>query len=286
VLILGVNPRRPLDADCRAFFRLIAHHVALALTNAAAHEAERARARELEEIALTLQRSLLPRRLPEVPGVELAASYVPAGHGLEVGGDFYDAIELGDGRIVIAIGDVAGHGILAAAVMGQLLHALRAYALEGHMPAVLTANLDRLVLDAELTMTTCLCGVFDPVSGILEYANAGHPPPLIRRAGGSVERAWDGRGVALGVGPSAPRKQTRLQLAVGDVLLLYTDGLIERRGEPLDVGIDRLATLLAGAAPAAAAICGEIVAALTSEPADDIALLALGLAPRAGTELS
>ncbi len=137
VLILGVNPRRPLDADYRAFFRLVAHHVALALTNAAAHEAGRARARELEEIALTLQRSLLPRGLPEVPGVELR-----------------------DGRIVIAIGDVAGHGVLAAAVMGQLRNALRAYALEGHMPAVVTASLDRLVLDAELTMTTCLCGVF------------------------------------------------------------------------------------------------------------------------------
>jgi serine phosphatase RsbU (regulator of sigma subunit) len=120
--------------------------------------------------------------------VELAGHYVPAGRALEVGGDLYDAIELGDGRVAVAIGDVAGHGVLAAAVMGQLRHALRAYALEGHMPAVLAASLDRLVLDAELTMTTCLCGVFDPATGTLEYANAGHPPPLIRRAGGSVER--------------------------------------------------------------------------------------------------
>jgi hypothetical protein len=283
-LVLGVSPRLTLDPDYRGFFRLIAHHVASALASAAGYETERARAGEMEEIALTLQCSLLPRRLPEVSGVELTGHYVPAGRALEVGGDFYDAIELGDDRVAVAIGDVAGHGVLAAAVMGQLRHALRAYALAGHMPAVLAASLDRLVLDAELTMTTCLCGVFDPATGTLEYANAGHPPPLIRRAGGSVERVREGLSVALGVAPNAQREQARMHLSVGDVLLLYTDGLVEHRGEAIDLGIDRLAVQLAQAPPVAAAICSEIVAAIESEPTDDIALLALGRATPAGRD--
>ena len=123
---------------------------------------ERDRAREMEDVALTLQRSLLPRELPEVLGAELCGRYVPASESLEIGGDFYDATALGDGRVVITIGDVAGHGVLAAAVMGQVRQAVRAYAFEGHPPAALMDRLDLLVSDSDLAMTTCLCGILDP----------------------------------------------------------------------------------------------------------------------------
>ena len=146
---------------------------------------ERDRAREMEDVALTLQRSLLPRELPDVLGAELCGRYVPASESLEIGGDFYDATALGDGRVVITIGDVAGHGVLAAAVMGQVRQAVRAYAFEGHPPAALMDRLDLLVSDSDLAMTTCLCGIFDPATGTLRFSNAGHPPPLIRRADGT-----------------------------------------------------------------------------------------------------
>ncbi|MGZ6695474.1 MAG: SpoIIE family protein phosphatase [Solirubrobacteraceae bacterium] len=235
---------------------------------------ERDRARQMEEIALTLQRSLLPHALPAVPGAALAARYVPAGRSLEVGGDFYDAVELADGRVAIAIGDVAGHGVLAAAVMGQVRQGLRAYALEGHAPATLMSNLDRLVLDGHLVMTTCLCAIVDAATGTIEFANAGHPPPLLRRADGRVERLAAGLSRPLGV-LEKPYAQARAHLEAGDALLLYTDGLIERRGESIEAGIDRLAAWLADLQPAPEAICDGIVGALDPELADDAALLVL-----------
>jgi signal transduction histidine kinase/serine phosphatase RsbU (regulator of sigma subunit) len=236
---------------------------------------ERDRARDVEQIAVTLQRSLLPRALPDVEGAALAGRYEPAGRSLEVGGDFYDAVELADGRVVIAIGDVAGHGVLAAAMMGQLRHALRAYAIEGHRPAGLMGRLDRLVLESELDMTTCLCGIFDPVTGSLDFANAGHLPPLIRRADGGVERLEGGLSYPLGVAAGQDHAQASGRLAPGDVLLLYTDGLVERRGEVIDEGIDRLAGRLAAASGSPGDICRQVSAGLDPDAPDDIALLVL-----------
>src|SRR5918994_822884 len=199
----------------------------------------------MEDVALTLQRSLLPRALPEVLGTELCGRYVPASESLEIGGDFYDATALGDGRLVITIGDVAGHGVLAAAVMGQVRQAVRAYAFEGHTPAGLMDRLDLLVSDSDLAMTTCLCGILDPAAGVLRFSNAGHPPPLLRRADGSVERVVDGLSHPLGVTMAHRHVEAEVKLELGEALLLYTDGLVERRGEVIDVGIDRLAARLA-----------------------------------------
>ena len=246
---------------------------------------ERERAKQIEDAALTLQRSLLPRALPDVLGARLAGRYVPAGSPLEIGGDFYDATELGDGRVAIAIGDVAGHGVLAAAVMGQVRQALRAYVLDGHPPDALMTRLDRLVHESELAMTTCLCGIFDPGGGRLEFSNAGHPPPLIRRADGRVERVEGGLSQPLGASMGVQHKQGEVRLEVGDTLLLYTDGLVERRGETIDVGIDRLAERLSAGAPVPDAICESIVDALEGDLADDVALLALVREPMAGTVL-
>jgi serine phosphatase RsbU (regulator of sigma subunit)/anti-sigma regulatory factor (Ser/Thr protein kinase) len=248
-------------------------------------ERERERAREMEGVALTLQRSLLPRQLPDVLGARLAGRYVPAGQSLEIGGDFYDATELGDGRVAITIGDVAGHGVLAAGVMGQVRQALRAYVLEGHPPAELMSRLDRLVHESELAMTTCLCGIFDPANGKLRFANAGHPPPLIRRAGGGVERLEGALSRPLGTWAGVHHAQDEVELGVGDTLLLYTDGLVERRGETIDVGIDRLAERLAGAPAGPEEVCASIAGALEPRLGDDVALLALVRTEMAATEL-
>ena len=236
---------------------------------------ERARAREMEDVALTLQRSLLPRDLPDVLGTELCGRYVPASESLEIGGDFYDATALGDGRLVLTIGDVAGHGVLAAAVMGQVRQAVRAYAFEGHPPAALMDRLDLLVSDSGLAMTTCLCGIFDPAMGILRFANAGHPPPLLRRADGTIERVTDGLSHPLGVTMAHRHVEAELTLGLGEALLLYTDGLVERRGEVIDVGIDRLADRLASGFTSAEEACERIVAELAQNLSDDVAILAV-----------
>jgi len=242
---------------------------------------ERDRAREMEETALTLQRSLLPRELPDVLGAELCGRYVPASESLEIGGDFYDATALGDGRVVITIGDVAGHGVLAAAVMGQVRQAVRAYAFEGHPPAALMDRLDLLVSESDLAMTTCLCGIFDPGTGVLRFSNAGHPPPLLRRANGTVERVMEALSHPLGVTLAHRHSEAEVRLALGDALLLYTDGLVERRGEIIDTGIDRLADLLASGFASAADACGRIVDGLDDGLLDDIAILAVARTPMA-----
>ena len=246
---------------------------------------ERERAREMEDVALALQRSLLPRALPDVLGTELCGRYVPASESLEIGGDFYDATALGDGRLVITIGDVAGHGVLAAAVMGQVRQAVRAYAFEGHTSAGLMDRLDLLVSDSGLAMTTCLCGILDPATGVLKFSNAGHPPPLLRRADGSVERVEEGLSHPLGVTMAHRHVEAEVTLGIGEALLLYTDGLVERRGEIIDEGIDRLAARLAAGSVDAEEACERIVAELEDDLADDIALLAITRTPMAGERL-
>jgi signal transduction histidine kinase/serine phosphatase RsbU (regulator of sigma subunit)/anti-sigma regulatory factor (Ser/Thr protein kinase) len=246
---------------------------------------ERERAREMEDVALTLQRSLLPRALPDVLGAELCGRYVPASESLEIGGDFYDATALGDGRLVITIGDVAGHGVLAAAVMGQVRQAVRAYAFEGHAPAGLMDRLDLLVSDSGLAMTTCLCGILDPGTGILRFANAGHPPPLVRRADGAIERITSGLSHPLGVTMAHRHTEAEVVLELGEALLLYTDGLVERRGEVIDIGIDRLADRFALGFTSAEEACERIVEELGQDLADDAALLAVTRTPMAGEHL-
>jgi serine phosphatase RsbU (regulator of sigma subunit)/anti-sigma regulatory factor (Ser/Thr protein kinase) len=298
-LVLGASPRHHLDENYRDFFRMIARQLSDALSSAADMRAtlevtrlrdalasgELERAREMEEVALTLQRSMLPRALPDVLGAELSGRYVPASESLEIGGDFYDATALGDGRLVITIGDVAGHGVFAAAVMGQVRQAVRAYAFEGHPPAALMDRLDLLVSDSDLAMTTCLCGILDPSTGLLRFANAGHPPPLVRRADGTVERVTEGLSHPVGVTMAHRHVEAELTLGMGEALLLYTDGLVERRGEIIDAGIDRLAARLAAGFTSAGDACERIVSDLEDNLSDDAALLFVARTPMAGERL-
>jgi serine phosphatase RsbU (regulator of sigma subunit)/anti-sigma regulatory factor (Ser/Thr protein kinase) len=222
----------------------VVHAEELAATAAVA--VDRAQSyRRLRDVALTLQRSLLPVGQPELDELEIAARYVAGVEGTEVGGDWYDVVPLGAGRTGLVIGDVMGRGVKAAAVMGQLRSAVRAYARLELPPVELLERLDDLVHDLNPgQIVTAVYGVHDPVSGTLTLANAGHPPPLVVEPAGAVRRLDADTGAPLGLQAASFTEQT-VALHTGALLTLYTDGLVERRGRDLDEGIDELTTLLA-----------------------------------------
>jgi PAS domain S-box-containing protein len=237
--------------------------------------------------AETLQRSLLPERLPRIDGVDLAARYIPAGTGAGVGGDWYDAIELRDGRVAVVVGDVVGHGLRAAASMGQLRNACRAYALVESSPADVVARLNRLVATGgEEVMATVLYLVLDRETGEVVYTSAGHPPPLVVGPEGA-EFLDGGRSVPVGATESAVFREASATLPEQATLFLYTDGLVERR----DVGLDdRLAQLRAASSAIGgdlSDICDQVLAGVlgTTSPSDDVALLAVRPAPVARDRL-
>ena len=211
-----------------------------------------------------------------MPGVGLCSCYLPLMSGVGVGGDFYDALALEDGRLALSIGDVAGKGLPAASAMGRICHALRAYALEEATPADALERLDRLVVEAGDDMATALHLVLDPATGAVAYASAGHPPALRVTAGGETEWLSDALAPPLGAGVS-PRPQATTQLEPGDRLVLYTDGLIERRGRSLDAGLERLEQGAAGRAfdDLCEGLVDEIAGADGFD--DDVAVLAVEL---------
>lgn len=215
----------------------VAARAALALDNA------RLFARHYD-VAVTLQRSLLPRSLPRLVGWEIAAAYLPGAAGTEVGGDFYEAFIGPDGRLVFAIGDVMGRGIRAAAVMGQVRAVLRGYALEGHAPAALLSRLNVMVSAMEdSSIVTCLVGMVDLASGDAEMACAGHVPPIRLEPTIACGAVPLDPGPPLGVlGP--PYVTTSVRLAAGGTLVLVTDGLVESRDQPVDDGIAALCAAL------------------------------------------
>jgi serine phosphatase RsbU (regulator of sigma subunit) len=247
---------------------------------------EEARARRTHEIAEALQRSLLPERIPQIPAMALAARYVPATADMEVGGDWYDVIQIRGGLIGLAIGDVAGHGPQAAATMGQLRMALRAYAIQDPSPVSVMSGVHQLVSHLPIPeMVTLMYLVFDPATRKLRFSNAGHPPPLV--FGGGKSRYLEG-GVSppLGVTADPHFTETSLDLPAGATLLLYTDGLVERRDESIQVGLDRLLRVAAGHDSSDVdELCDHILASLieSDHVSDDIALVAMRpLPPRAG----
>ncbi|MER7671962.1 SpoIIE family protein phosphatase [Kitasatospora sp. NPDC096128] len=188
-----------------------------------------------------LQRAMLPRTLPRLPGIASAARYLPSTEGMQIGGDWYDLLKLPDGRIGLVIGDVQGHNAEATAVMGQLRSGLRAYATDGHDPAATLARTSRLLaeLDTEL-FATCLYLTLDPADGRLAAARAGHPAPVrIAADGTAVELELPG-GPPLGVDPGQPYPLTTDRLAGGETLLAYTDGLVEDREEDYDESVHRM----------------------------------------------
>jgi len=231
-------------------------------------------------IAVSLQRSLLPEDLPTVPFVDLSGSYVPAEKAVRVGGDWYDALALADGTVLLVIGDVAGQGLPAASVMGELRSAARAYALEGHAPAALLRRMDALMRTTGRTfMATCLCMRLYPATGALTYASAGHPPALLRDPDGTVRQLTGALAAPLGFLSARRGPEAETELPPGSALVMYTDGLVERRGLSIDVGIDALGRALrdSGGDPSA----GGLLAALDAEGGldDDVALLVARAVP-------
>jgi serine phosphatase RsbU (regulator of sigma subunit)/DNA-binding response OmpR family regulator/anti-sigma regulatory factor (Ser/Thr protein kinase) len=214
--------------------QLVAERVAVALERARLYERE-------HTVSTALQRSLLPGDLPEVPGTRSAVRYKPAGWGLEAGGDWYDAVEQPSGTVAFAVGDVVGRGIPAAAMMGQLRHSLRAYLAEGHDPASALARLDALIeRSGPGTLATVACVAYHPRTGELEYASAGHPPPLLIPPDGPSRFLEHPLGLPIGVIPDATFERRRITLAPGSTLLLFTDGLVEDRDLPIGDGLERL----------------------------------------------
>ncbi|GAA4939808.1 hypothetical protein GCM10023224_21730 [Streptomonospora halophila] len=240
----------------------------------------RARLEREHEIALGLQRSLLPCRVAGAP-LEVAAEYVPTAYGAEVGGDWYDvfAIPASD-RIGLVIGDVAGHGLPEATVMSQLRSVLRAAALEeGVRPDRVTARLDAYV-DTYLpeNMATMCYAVYDPGADELAYANAGHVPPMLLRGGGECERLESVVDPPLGCSLGGEHRTARVAVHPGDMLVCYTDGVVERRRESLDTGLGRLSALLTGFdAPTPKDVCTTVMAwSAPTDHADDRAVLVAG----------
>jgi PAS domain S-box-containing protein len=235
-LIDSVSGRRHGEEEL-LLARRLADRAAVAIDNARLHQRERER-------GLTLQRSLLPQGLPAVPGLENSARYLPArSGGGEVGGDWYDVVRLPGGRVAIVVGDVMGRGLPAAALMGQVRAALRAYAVQDQAPAEVLTSADELVRGlADDVLVTCVYAVLDPRDGSLALANAGHVPPLLMGAGPDEEpRALWSTGPPLGAGGRQDYGERTWVVGPGGMLVLYTDGLVETRDADLDVGLRRLA---------------------------------------------
>lgn len=228
------------------------------------------------DVALTLQSSLLPQRVPSIDGLELAARYRPSGPSSGVGGDWFDVIELPERRIGLVIGDVMGHGIAAAAFMGQLSVALRAYAVEGHSPATVLERLESLLpVMADERIATVVYAILEP-DGRLTFANAGHPPPLVLTREGHVSFLTEGLSIPIGVGATSIAHREHVSvLPPGATLLLYTDGLIESRHRAISHGLTALENRLREPSSSLDELCDAAVGVVTDGPdADDACLLA------------
>ncbi|MEU9300072.1 SpoIIE family protein phosphatase [Streptomyces sp. NPDC048269] len=266
VTVTRLRSREPFDEqDCVLIDELVAR-AALNIDNARMYTRQR-------QAALTLRRSLTNSELPEVPGLELTGRYLPASDH-DVGGDWFDVIQLPGGRTGLVIGDVMGHGIHAAAVMGQLRTAVRTLARLDAPPARMLGSLDAVVADlGEDEMATCVYAVHDPASGGCVIARAGHPPPAVVAADGTITFLHGPPGTPLGTGGQDFRTE-EVQLPPGSLLVLYTDGLIEARDRDLDEGMDQLARALRGVEQPLEELCDRILERLLpGAPQDDVAVL-------------
>jgi serine phosphatase RsbU (regulator of sigma subunit) len=269
LLVLEPSSHRPWDGGYREFVGLVASAIGTALANALAREAEMHEARRVGE---ALQLAMLPTVDEHLA---VTARYLPAVGSLAVGGDWYDVVALEGGRVAVVVGDCVGSGIEAAAVMGQLRSAGRALLLEDRGPAEVLDGLDRFACSmVGAGSATVLCAILDRAAGTLTYSSAGHLPPLVSGPGGP---RWLDAATAppLGVRPGG-RPEATVRLHDGDTLVLYTDGLVERRGESLDVGFARLAAAVGSIADGQSPeeLADELVAELVPGGGhDDVALL-------------
>ncbi|KQV14602.1 MULTISPECIES: SpoIIE family protein phosphatase [unclassified Kitasatospora] len=268
----------PFGQDDLLLAEEIAARAAVSIDNARRYTRER-------HTALTLQRSLLPARLPQVQALDLAYRYLPAGGGEEIGGDWFDVIALSGGRVALVVGDVVGHGVHASATMGRLRTAVRTLADVDFTPDELLTRLDDLVLrldrergsEADATSgevgATCLYAVYDPVAGRCDLARAGHPPPILVTPDETAQVVDLPAGPPLGLG-GLPFEAARIDLPEGSLLAFYTDGLIEGPGRDIDVGLELLTEALRRPAADLEEICDEVLRKVrTDPPADDIVLL-------------
>jgi GAF domain-containing protein/anti-sigma regulatory factor (Ser/Thr protein kinase) len=262
-----------LSADERALLTTLTSQCVQALDRARRYEQERT-------IAETLQRSVLPEWLPEIPGLDLAARYLAGSSGIAVGGDWFDVIELDNGRVALVVGDVVGKGVEAAATMGQLRNALRAFAFEQLKPASALARLNRLaetLVDAPFATIAFM--TIDPAARVCRYTLAGHPAPIVRRPDGDAVFLEEGRSLPVGVGTNVSYAQGVSELEPGSTVLLYTDGLVERRDRSLEEGLELLRAAVTAAPSEPGALVGHVLADLLpgDERGDDVAVLAVRL---------
>jgi anti-anti-sigma factor len=242
-------------------------------------EARRVLQRE-QRITETLQRSLLPNRIPQIPGVAVACRYFPGAAGLEVGGDWYDVFVLPDGRIGLTVGDVVGRGPGAAASMGQLRTAVRAYALDTGSPAAVVDRLSRLVREfEEAQMATLIYGILDPIAGTLTFESAGHPPPLLINPDGTARFLNEAHSTPLGVAVGSSTN-TVVPIGPGSTLVFYTDGLVEPRNGSIEAGMESLLLAVEGYTGDLDSLCDERILRppRPESPQDDVAVLAIRLA--------
>jgi GAF domain-containing protein/anti-sigma regulatory factor (Ser/Thr protein kinase) len=269
VLHVGTLEPRAFTAVEVGLLERAADRIALAVDRARQHT-----------VADLLQRTLLPAQLPELPGLEMAARYLPGADDTHVGGDWYDVVLLPHGRVGLAIGDVVSRGVRAAAVMGQMRIALRAYALDGDGPGAVLDRLDRLVRGlGEREMATVAYLVLDPGHRTLTISLAGHLPPVIVSASGEARLLDAVRSRPIGVAAARRYEETTVEIERGDTIVLYTDGLVERRGASIDDGMTMLTeSAAASAGLGAEELCDRLVAAAEADSVpDDVAVLTVRL---------
>src|SRR4051794_8973234 len=274
VLHVGSLTPRDFTARDRDLLQLAADRAALAIDHAEMYEQRR--------VAEALQRILLPQEIIGIAGLEVAARYLPAAHGSSLGGDWYDLFPLTGGQLGVAVGDVVGHGLAAAALMAQLRTALRAYAFDGHPPSQVVDRLNRILAYlAPATMTTASYLVVDVENEKVRMVTAGHPPPLVISPEGEAYFLPATGGVALGASRASRYNEVECALPSGSTLVLYTDGVIEVRGESLDEGLERLRRIAARGIADVEELCDTVLDEMVVDgrPADDVALLAAHIKP-------
>ncbi len=283
VLVSALRNRSPQEiewvTDAAAYFFLetlsafeIVHRgfreaTSVAIENQRLYERER-------RIAETLQRRLLPQELPAIPRVGMAVRYLPGAAGVNVGGDWFDAVRLPDGKAGIAVGDVMGRGVRAASVMGQVRTAFRAYALRGATPKSVVERLNRLIptLDAD-HFSTMIYLHWDPRERLARLVRAGHPPPVIASPGQPPAFLDSEVAIPLGVLPVASYRNTRVYLEPGTMLVFYTDGLVEQ-DENLRIGLERLRRCVPRAGTDLEVVCDQVLKGMRlADATDDVALL-------------
>lgn len=275
VMHIGTLVKRDFDEDDVTLLQLAADRAALAIDNA--------RLSEQRSVTEIMQRSLLPDALPQIPGMRFSAKYLPAGSGIKIGGDWYDVFALRNGRVAFVIGDVVGRGVLAASVMAEIRASLRVYMTQGHELTEVVAMLnDLLVTMGSNRGATLSILELDPEAEELEAVIAGHLPPLLIEPDGDTRLLEQKHGLPVGVRTGHAYRASRHQFPIGSRLLLYTDGLIERRDEAIDQGFQRLIAAASAAAQRTdSSLADRVYRALLDETPleDDVALLAIETMP-------